>query len=107
MVCKMQERIYSAAIWYQDFPGQYEINPDNVDRGLVVVGHRHPDIIRTVYNLRGLRTVEFGPNAVGAHEQGFVTNTNRFVGREEAAQIAYAAGQISEPTTQLFSEDLY
>ena len=39
--------------------------------------------------------------------QGFYTSKGRFVGREEAAKIAYAAGQISSPTNRLFSEDLY
>jgi hypothetical protein len=39
--------------------------------------------------------------------QGFYTSKGRFVGREEAAKIAYAAGQIFSPTNRLFSEDLY
>ena len=41
------------------------------------------------------------------HEQGFVTNYGDYVGREEAANIAYLAGQIKEPKKTLFSEDLW
>jgi len=43
-------------------------------------------------------------------DQGFLTSAGRFVGREEAAQMAVAAGQIIKPKfqpTQLFSEDLW
>ncbi len=39
-------------------------------------------------------------------EQGFLTSTARFVGRQEAARIAHAAGQIKEQTDILFSEDI-
>lgn len=45
------------------------------------------------------------------HEQGFVTDTGRFVGREEAFQIADAADQIIDlgntRKAGLFSEDLW
>jgi hypothetical protein len=33
---------------------------------------------------------------VEQNEQGFVTNTGRYVGRVEAAQIAFKAGQLIE-----------
>jgi len=39
--------------------------------------------------------------------QGFITNTNRFVEREEAARIAFTADQIAYPKKMLFSEDLW
>ena len=39
--------------------------------------------------------------------KGFLTNTNRFVDREEGGKIAFDAGQIKEETKRLFSEDLY
>lgn len=47
------------------------------------------------------------PARIGEHEQGFVTSTGRFVGREEAASIAFAAGQIDRHKSGLFSEDLW
>lgn len=39
--------------------------------------------------------------------QGFITTKNRFVDRKEAAEVAYSAGQIASPKTELHSEDLY
>lgn len=45
------------------------------------------------------------------HEQGFVTDTGRFVDREEAARIAVAANQLIERAMRhplgLFSEDVW
>lgn len=43
-------------------------------------------------------------------DQGFLTSAGRFVGREEAVEIAVAAAQILKPKfqpNQLFSEDLW
>ena len=54
--------------------------------------------------LTGLRSVD---GEVGEYEQGFLTNKNRFVGREEAAIIAFDAKQIEQEKKTLFSEDLY
>lgn len=102
------ERIYSAAIWYKELPTA-KYMPTNIDKGVVVEGHRHADIIRTVLNLLGKRTVQFGDNSVGETQQGFVTNTNRFVNRVEAMKIAREANQLIAESTfsDLYSEDLY
>lgn len=102
------ERIYCAAIWYKDLPAP-KYRPVNIDTGLVIEGHRHADIIRTVVNLLGLRTCSNGADCAGESEQGFVTNRNRFVDRVEAMQIARAAGQLIAETSfpELYSEDLY
>jgi len=102
------EQIYSAAIWYKDLPS-VKYMPTNIDKGVVVEGHRHADIIRTVLNLLGKRTVQFGENSVGETVQGFITSKNRFVDRIEAMKIAREANQIISDTTfkELYSEDLY
>lgn len=102
------ERITCAAIWYKDLPSA-KYMPINIDRGVVVEGHRHIDIIRTMVNLLGKRTCQFGENAAGESEQGFITNKNRFVDRIEAMIIARAANQIISDTSlsELYSEDLY
>jgi hypothetical protein len=102
------ERIYCAAIWYKDMPTA-KYRPVNIDTGLVVEGHRHADIIRTMVNLLGKRTCQFGEDCSGESVQGFVTNKNRFVDRSEAMQIARSANQIISDTTfkELYSEDLY
>ena len=39
-------------------------------------------------------------------KRGFVTNTGKFVGREKAAKIAKAAGEIKKPVKKLHSHDL-
>jgi hypothetical protein len=102
------ERIYCAAIWYKVMPTP-KYKPTNIETGLVVEGHRHADIIRTMVNLLGKRTCENGENCAGKSVQGFVTNTNRFVDRYEGMKIAREANQIISDTTfkELYSEDLY
>ena len=107
----MNEYILCAAIWYKDIRLVREIpevRPKNIDRGIVVLGHRHGQVIWTVACLTGLRTVENAEDGVGDHEQGFLTNTNRFVGRKEAKEIAFRAAQCDNtPNKELYSEDLY
>jgi hypothetical protein len=41
--------------------------------------------------------------------QGFITDKNRFIGREEARTLAIANGQAADPihSRELFSEDLW
>ena len=107
---KVKEYILCAAIWYKDIPLQKVIQgvlPKNCDRGLVVLGHRHGQAMWTMSCLTGLRSVTNAEDGVGEYEQGFLTNTNRFVGREEAAQIAFDSRQIDQHTITLYSEDLY
>jgi len=57
----------------------------NVDKGSVVCAHRHGHVIALMMNLTGLRTVTYAKDGVGEHIQGFLTNKNRFVDRQEAA----------------------
>jgi len=107
----MNEYITCAAIWYKELPTQVH-RPKNIDKGIVVCGHRHANCIMTVLTLSGLRSVQFAPDGVGESVQGFLTNTNRFVDRLEALDIATHATQVSvdklyNPTIGLFSEDLY
>jgi hypothetical protein len=47
--------------------------------------------------------------AIEAHDQGFVTNTGRYVDREEAARIAVRAKQVARlhAPPNLYSEDLW
>ena len=109
-IMKKKEYILCAAIWYKDIPLQKVIDgvlPKNCDRGLVVLGHRHGQCMWTMSSLTGLRSVTNAEDGVGEYEQGFLTNTNRFVDREEGGQIAFDAGQTKDLRTTLFSEDLY
>jgi len=109
-ITKKKEYILCAAIWYKDIPLQKVIEgvlPKNCDRGLVVLGHRHGQAMWTMSCLTGLRSVTNAEDGVGEYEQGFLTNTNRFVDREEGGKIAFDAGQTEDLRTTLFSEDLY
>ncbi len=99
----MTEIILCAAIWYKEQPISKR-NPINIIEGVVVCGHRHCDCISTFVALSGKRSIL--PQC-GEYVQGFLTNKNRFVDREEAAIIAFDAEQIKEETNKLFSEDLY
>jgi hypothetical protein len=64
--------------------------------GKICTGRRHWEIIRDN------PTTEYITQDV----QGFITDTGEFVGREEAAEIAFECGQIKEPKKVLFSEDI-
>lgn len=99
----MIEYIICAAIWFQDGK-KYEHQPKNIESGMVIAGRRHHNCYYSLAAIAGLdaRKMNF-PKDI----QGFLTNTNRFVDRKEAAEIALSAQQISKPTKLLFSEDLY
>lgn len=88
-----QERIDAAAIRY-----------DGVVYAVPQPG-RHHDVIHK------MAKAGFGPECM--HEQGFVTNKGRFVGRWDALRLAVLSGQLDErkkktaPANELFSEDLW
>jgi len=95
-----------SAIWYKDLPTM-RLLPKNCDKGIVLCGWRHGNIIAQMQATMGLRTVVHGENSAGEYEQGFLTNDNRFVERAEAAEIAFKSGQIKVEKTYLFSEDVW
>ena len=95
-----------SAIWYKDLPTM-RLLPKNCDKGIVLCGWRHGNIIAQMQATMGLRTVVHGQNSAGEYEQGFLTNDNRFVERAEAAEIALKSGQIKVEKKYLFSEDVW
>lgn len=98
------EYILCSAIWFDDSIDTYIHQPVNIKTGYVVCGHRHHNCFTITAMLQGVLRKERNTRK---ETQGFLTNKNRFVTREEAAEIAYASGQIQQPKKQLFSEDLY
>lgn len=97
------ETILCSAIWYNDgkhYPHQ-EIY--GVDSGFVIGGFRHNNIIGAFPTNNKHRNDGKEYKTI----QGFITSHGRFVTREEAALIAYNAGQIREQVKRLFSEELY
>lgn len=106
-----KEYIICSAIWYKDLPTQTFL-PKNIDKGIVVCGHRHGHCIDIMKTLGQLRSVINGPDSVGEYEQGFLSNLNKFYDRFEAMRIAIDNGQVEydklyNPLIGLFSEDLY
>ena len=114
------EYIACSAIYYPH-DVVYNAQPKNIESGFVSLGHRH-------FNCREQLVHRFYPNweseftkpteeqvrvkVLRSEIQGFLTNTNRFVDREEALSIALNADQILENrehglTDELFSEDIY
>lgn len=105
-----KESILCAAIWYKEIPLQKEIPgvlPLNCDKGLVVLGYRHHECMWIMRSLTGLSSFENSLEYVGNFQEGFLTNGNKFVSSEEAAQIAFDCGQIKQHTITLYPEDLY
>jgi len=100
------EYILCAANHYDD--GTEPVHePKNIKSGFVVCGRRHHNCIHTFAMIVGFPYTERGMEIHRTEEQGFITNTNRFVSREEGADIAFNAGQITERKSTLYSEDLY
>jgi len=108
----IKERILCAAVWYKEFPHikNEEVPldrylPKNCPTGAVFTGIRHGQCIYLKSAVTGLRDCESGP-----YTQGFLTNLNRFVDRQEGWIIAKEASQIimvSGGEGTLYSEDLY
>lgn len=98
----MKEYILCSAIWFDDNQ-EHPHQPKNIDSGYVVTGRRHHNCFTTLAILtkRNRDYLQF------EKVQGFLTNTDRFVDRVEAVEIAHTAGQIDEFKKKLFSEDLW
>lgn len=102
-----KEVIICSAVWYKELP-IVEFNeqalPKNINSGVVFCGRNHLQCIRTMSMIFGLRSVE--PEC-GQYVQGFLTNFDRFVDREEGARIAIEAKQIESQVDTLYSEYLF
>jgi len=111
------EKILCAAIWFNDCNPNYPHQPKNIETGFVVTGRRHHNCFATLSLLMGVAQDKYKADrkvmlhALIPHEQGFITNLDRFVSREEGLQIAIAANQTIDTKevrgNKLFSEDLY
>lgn len=97
-----EEYILCAAIHFDDGK-EYAHQPRNIQTGIVLCGHRHG----CIYPQIGGLTKERQNLGIHEKEQGFLTNLNRFVNREEGAIIAFNAKQIDNELKTLYSEDLY
>jgi hypothetical protein len=107
------EYILCAANYYNDGK-KHDHTPKNIEVGFITAGRRHHNCIGTFAQIVGFPYTEAGHELHRTEVQGFLTNTNRFVNRKEAYQIAFKANQIkgpnkgySENSIGLTSEDLY
>jgi len=106
-----REYILCAAIYYAD-EKKYEHQPKNIEKGFVVAGRRHHNCIATFGIINREKLMDYKQFR---HHEGFLTNLDRFVSRQEAYEIAVAAGQAPrkedpkwlKSIPQLFSEDLW
>jgi hypothetical protein len=98
------EKILCAAVHFPHHRDPQAVpRPINISHGLVISGRRHSDCLE-------LYRITFG--TLNGPIQGFLTNTNRFVDRTEAFEIAATAGQLLPHVeistgSLLISEQLY
>lgn len=100
------EKILCAANHYDDGI-EHVHKPKNIITGFITCGLRHHNCIMTFAQIVGFPYTDEGHTIHRTEVQGFLTNFNRFVDREEAAEIAACAGQIKKRIETLYSEDLY
>ena len=97
-----QEKILCSAIWLKEAERAVH-RPINTPGGIVFCGYRHGHCIAQIVSITGKRLHEHGE-----HIQGFLTNKNRFVDREEGAEIWIKnGGTLKYSEKELYSEDLY
>lgn len=102
----MKEYILCSAIHFDDGVEREHL-PKNIETGIVVCGRRHHNCFMTIAYIADT-TIDEIPMTKGQKKvQGFLTNTDRFVDRHEAVEIAHKVGQIKEKPKQLFSEHLW
>ena len=106
----MREFILCAANYYDDGI-EHTHSCKNIKTGFVICGRRHHNCIDIFSKVVGFPYDERGLQLMRKEQQGFITNTNRWVNRLEALEIAKNANQlITDKVNEkigLFSEDLY
>ena len=107
-----KEYILCAANHYDDGK-KHKFTPKNIKTGFVICGRRHHNCISTFALMVGFPYSEESQKLHNTEIQGFLTNTDRFVDRNEAFDIAEQSGQIKKmeykdkSSRSLLSEDLY
>lgn len=107
VIKKNAEYIICSAIYFDNKKKTYAHQPNNIESGYVICGHRHHNCFMTMSILDPHNKSERMERPI----QGFLTNTNRFVDRAEGFEIALKAEQIltnkDREIRRLFSEDIY
>lgn len=100
------EYILCAANWYDDGV-EHAHQPNNITSGFVICGRRHHNCIHTFAMMVGFPYDDKAIQLRNKEVQGFLTNTNKFIGRLKATKIAFKANQTLKSKGELFSEDLW
>lgn len=88
----MEERIVSAAIWYND--GKRHLGmPNNIKRGFVLYGKSHYSC-NVAFLAITSNNRSYWEDTYNEQVRGFITDKNRFICRKEAYEIAIKASQI-------------
>lgn len=105
----MLVQILCAANHFDD--GVYHVHqPTNIKTGYVICGQRHHNCNYTFSLIQKDVNRDDTVKLMNNCTEGFLTNTNIFVNRKEAMEIAILANQttnIQSPHIGLHSEDLY
>ena len=105
------ERILCAALYIDDGANHNPRSHNYPKTGLVFLGWRHGDCFQVMREWqKGLESWQHDrvtEEQWAGRDQGFMTSRGRYVDRQEARLIAYAAGQVDRDVGDLFSEDLY
>lgn len=96
------EYILCAAIWFDDGK-EYVHMPYNISSGYVICGRRHHNCFAIIGQILDEKKHYKNIDEI----QGFITSKNRFVTREQAGEIAFAAKQTETLIEKLYSEDLW
>ena len=91
----MKEFILCAAIWIND-KQKHEEQPKGILEGFVICGRRHSNCYQTITDLMGNHNDYFKKLNIEhwRDHQGFITSSDRYVGRKEAWEIARRNNQI-------------
>lgn len=89
----MKEYILCACNYYND-EKVHTHTAKNITSGFIVCRRRHHNCIDIFAMIVGFPYTEDGHKLHKTEVQGFLTNTNRFVGRKEALKIAIEAKQL-------------
>lgn len=104
------EFIVCSCNYYND-ENEHVHQPINISKGFVVCGLRHHNCTNTFAQIFGFPYSEKTLEIKRTEEQGFLTNTNKFVNREYALEIAVKANQLKDGNghnlKKLHSEDLW
>jgi hypothetical protein len=108
------ERIICAAVYINTYKQESGYRPHNYPKfGLVFAGPDHACCLTLIQAWKkGLpeetikKINKKNPKILRGCYQGFITTYHRYVTREKAGEIAFAAKQILTKTKTLYSEDL-